>query len=73
MRAEQKVRDAVAKLPGDLQKLLSDQFGLSGEPAKSCDVIAEKEGVTQAEIEARTAEALRALMGYGRRAPNKEN
>ena len=72
-RIEAKLRSALKRLDVTSQFIVQSIFGVLGCQGLSCQKVAQREEVSQETIEGLQADALRALMGYGSKAPARDN
>lgn len=68
-RLEARLRSALKRLDVTSQFIVQSIFGVLGCPGLSAQKVAQREEVSKETIEGLQADALRALMGYGSKAP----
>ena len=68
-RIEARLRSALKRLDVTSQFIVLSIFGILGCPGLTCQKVAQREEVSKETIEGLQADALRALMGYGSKAP----
>ncbi len=64
---EQRVSEALLRIPAELDALLCHRYGLGSGIPKSIEEEAVEAGCDADDVKKREAQALRLLMGYGRR------
>ena len=63
---EQRVSEALIRIPKELDKLLTSRFGLGCSTPLTAEEQAQKDDTSVEEVEENEAQALRLLMGYGK-------
>lgn len=71
-RIEARLRSALKRLDLTSQFIVQSLFGILGCPSLTSSKVAQREEVSTETIEGLQADALRALMGYGPKAPATE-